>query len=746
MSKPLRVLLIEDSDDDAELLLHELRRGGYAPEWQRVDTAPALDAALAAQEWDLVTCDYVMPQFGALAALRHIRDSGIDVPVIIVSGQVGEEVAVAAMKAGAHDYISKHRMTRLVPAIERELEEARERTARRRAEATLLESERRYRELVESLHEVVFEVGADQRFTYVSPSLSGLGNMTPESLIGRPFHEVVHPDDLPRVLDSLRRTLEGAYEPLIFRAVEPNGTIHWVRTASRPVFAADGTFVALRGVLIDVTEQIEAEEAYRTVFEHSPHGLAVLQGEYVALANPALSAIKGLPLDELLATPMATLNAELVHPDDLARMQAETQRFVDGTVEPGGYELRMLRRGGGVRQVITAHTPMRYRGRPAWLVSYVDVTERTQAEEAYRTIFECSVNGLAVVQGDRIRLANPAFVAITGRDLAFLTATPLDRLTEVLVHPDDLVEQRRRTQRYLGGVDNDEPNAFRILRPDGSVRHVVSLRAGFPYHDAPARLVTFIDDTERAQAEAALRDLNAALEARVAERTAALQATAQELEAFSYSASHDLRAPLRSIDGLCQAVIEDYAAHLPADAGALLQRVRAATASMGTLIDQLMTLSRVVRGELRRQPVDLSTLAREVAAELARGERGRTVTISIADGLAANGDAALLRAVFANLLGNAWKFTQPRAEARVSVGALPHDGRDAFYVRDNGVGFDPTQADRLFRPFQRLHPASEFAGHGIGLATVLRIVTRHGGRAWAESSPGHGATFYFTLD
>ncbi len=219
----------------------------------------------------------------------------------------------------------------------------------------------------------------------------------------------------------------------------------------------------------------------------------------------------------------------------------------------------------------------------------------------------------------------------------------------------------------------------------------------------------------------------------------------KELEAFSYSVSHDLRAPLRSIEGFSQALLEDYADALDAEGKSHLQRVRAAARRMGELIADLLDLSRVGSAELRRTRVDLSELARSVLAELARRDAGRTVETQVQDGLLADADGRLIQVALENLLGNAWKFTAKAPGAKITFGAEPRDGRAVYVVRDNGAGFDMSYADKLFSPFQRLHSDAEFSGTGIGLATVYRIVDRHGGRVWAEGAVGRGASVYFTL-
>lgn len=251
------------------------------------------------------------------------------------------------------------------------------------------------------------------------------------------------------------------------------------------------------------------------------------------------------------------------------------------------------------------------------------------------------------------------------------------------------------------------------------------------------------------------RRMKADLEQRVIERTIELQAVNRELEAFSYSVSHDLRAPLRAIDGFSQAVLEDYADRLDDQGKDYLNRVRAATQRMGHLIDDMLTLSRVTRVEMQRGTVDLSALAADVFAELQKSEPERKVDWRIEPGLIAEGDAQLLRVALVNLLGNAWKFTGKTANAKIEFGAMrdaaiPNtqgapDSAPSFFVRDNGAGFDMTYAGKLFGAFQRLHLTSEFPGTGIGLATVQRIIHRHGGRVWAEGAVGKGATFYFSL-
>lgn len=257
---------------------------------------------------------------------------------------------------------------------------------------------------------------------------------------------------------------------------------------------------------------------------------------------------------------------------------------------------------------------------------------------------------------------------------------------------------------------------------------------------------TFNEMLSRIQEQNAdLQKVHGELEQRVIERTSQLEAANKELEAFSYSVSHDLRAPLRGIDGFSQALLEDYSGQLDAQGKEYLERVRAGTQRMAQLIDDMLNLSRVTRGEMRRETVDLSDLALKIAAELQKTDPERKVDFVIAKRLSATGDARLLRIVLENLLTNAWKFTGKNPQAFIQIGVSQNNGPPVYFVRDDGAGFDMAYADKLFGVFQRLHGATDFKGTGIGLATVQRIIHRHGGRVWAEGKVGQGATFYFTL-
>ena len=320
-------------------------------------------------------------------------------------------------------------------------------------------------------------------------------------------------------------------------------------------------------------------------------------------------------------------------------------------------------------------------------------------------------------------------------------------LWEDRLHPQDREACVRRLREAMRHPDTPYEMEFRMRHRNRSYRWIYARGGVLADESGKTRRMfgVHLDITHRREAEDAVRRLNAELEQRVSERTAQLETANRELEAFSYSVSHDLRSPLRAIDGFAKALLEDYGALLP-DAGQhYLDRLRTGAKHMGDLIDDLLALARVSRSEMREQDVDLSALASQIAADLRQRTPQRDVQVVIAPRLVVRGDPVLLRLALENLFGNAWKYTSKRARARIAFGARVAAGERVFFVRDNGAGFDSAYADKLFSPFQRLHGTGEFEGTGVGLATVQRIIQRHGGRVWAEGTVGHGATFYFTL-
>ncbi len=411
--------------------------------------------------------------------------------------------------------------------------------------------------------------------------------------------------------------------------------------------------------------------------------------------------------------------------------------------------------GGTIHGLLAITFPPRGGGSGRVLVSVIDITDRRRTEEAlraseehFRRLFDTTVEGVVYQDAaGKIMSMNPAAVRILGRTPEEFLGSNSVREEGGTIREDGapfpgmehpaMVALRtgRPVANVVMGVYNPKAKAHRWI----TIQAVPLFRPGEP---TPYQVYTIFDDiTERKRTEDSIRRLNEELQWRAGQ----LAAANRELEAFAYSVSHDLRAPLRSIEGFSRILLEEHQARLDADGRDCLERVCAATRRMDGLISDLLNLSRVTRSEMRRQAVDLSRLARTVVRELRRDEPDRTVECTIAEGLTVTADSNLMRVVLENLLGNAWKFTRGRQPARVEFGATSQDGRTAFFVRDNGAGFDMAYAGKLFGAFQRLHSETEFPGTGIGLATVQRILRRHGGRVWAEGAVGRGATFFFSL-
>ena len=366
-----------------------------------------------------------------------------------------------------------------------------------------------------------------------------------------------------------------------------------------------------------------------------------------------------------------------------------------------------------------------------------------ESEARFRSLFENMQEGFAycrmLFEGDRpcdfIYLhVNDAFERLTG-------------LKNVI---------GRRVTEVIPGIRNTDAELFEIYgrvvatgQPEKFERYVQALKMWFSisvYCPAPEHFVAVFDViTARKEVEERIRQFNLELEERVHQRTAQLEAANKELEAFSYSVSHDLRAPLRAVDGFAGILAEDYAGRLDEEGQRVVGVIRHEATRMGQLIDDLLAFSRVGRGPMRSEEIDLASLARTVFEECAAGAVGRRIQLKLNPLLPARGDPSLIRQVLANLLSNAIKYTGPRTEAEIELGSRVEGNENIYWIKDNGVGFDPRYVGKLFGIFQRLHTEDQFKGTGVGLALIQRIVVRHGGRVWAEGKLNEGAVFSFTL-
>lgn len=379
----------------------------------------------------------------------------------------------------------------------------------------------------------------------------------------------------------------------------------------------------------------------------------------------------------------------------------------------------------------------------------LEIQQRKRSEEALsrnREVLSSIINNAPAMISikdleGRYVLINRHYEELFGMDngkikgLSDLDVFPLD-VAEVLRANDESVIRKNKAMRWEEVISHND-----------GIHTYLSIK--FPLHDEQAKPYAVCsissDISSMKRAEEKIRNFNRELEARVEARTEELNFAYKELEAFSYSVSHDLRTPLRGIDGFSQALIEDYEDVLDATGKGYLQRIRAATQKMGNLIDDLLSLSRIGRTEPDYTDVDLSNIAHDIFSQLSRTYPNRNVTAQIQHNVFARGDASLLRVALENLINNAWKFTANRDSAHIEFGCRNEEAGTVYYIKDNGVGFDMQYADKLFSAFQRLHNASEFEGTGVGLATVKRVIERHSGRIWVESKPGEGTTFLFSL-
>ena len=506
-----------------------------------------------------------------------------------------------------------------------------------------------------------------------------------------------------------------------------------------------------------------ADRTYRLIVEAMSEGTATISPRGVILdVNPRLSLMTGQPSTHLTGAQVFDLVPGASRPELARLLEVGAGGSSRGEVElngPDGSTVPVLLAVGGfdldgmllrclVLTDLTAQHAAEDRSDAALeaLREQNIQIKRAQAalresEEWLRAVFDNAPVGIEDVSpaGEFVRV-NPRFCQITGYTADELRSLRIQDIT----HPDDSDAELARLQRLTSGEIDTDSVEKRYLRKDGQV---VWAEASYAVVGDPALIVGVVRDiTAERVAEAKVRTLNAGLEARVVERTAELQQANNNLESFSYSVSHDLRAPLRTLSGYSEVLLEDYGDRLDKAGRGYLGRIQAASERMATLIDDLLLLSRVSRVQVNLAPVDLSAEAAAIAAELQFRDPGRRVRVTIQDGVQVMADRGLIRTVVQNLIENAWKFTAKGDDATIEFASTAaEDGQVCCYVRDNGAGFDPAYAAKLFKPFERLHDAADFPGTGIGLASVARIVERHGGRVWAEGTVGGGATFYFTL-
>ena len=492
-----------------------------------------------------------------------------------------------------------------------------------------------------------------------------------------------------------------------------------------------------------------SREAYfRALLEAAPDAVVIADGDgRIVLVNAQTERLFGYPRDRLVGQAV-----EILVPEDQQGHHAGHRRAYFGAPRVRamgeGMELSGRRADGSAFPVAISLSPVETEEGTLVIAAIRDVTHARQAEKAlrdretrFRALLEAAPDAIVIAdRSGRIELVNAQAERIFGY--------PRDRL---IGQPIEVLVPERLQGRHAGHREGyfrqprvramGEGLELHGRRADGSEFPVAISLSPVETAEGALTIAAIRDVTERRRVDREVKALNE----RLTRDNAELAAVNRELEAFSYSVSHDLRAPLRAIDGFSQALLEDSGDSLDATGRDYLNRVRRAAQRMGVLIDDLIKLSRVTRADTYMQDVDLSALAEGVAQDLQAAAPGRLADFAIEPGMIAHGDARLLQIALENLLGNAWKFTAGRTPARIEFGRGAQGGAEAFFIRDNGAGFDMAHADQLFRAFQRLHDAAEFPGTGIGLATVQRVIHKHGGRIWATGEVDRGATFFFTL-
>ena len=585
---------------------------------------------------------------------------------------------------------------------------------------------------------------------------------TLDQVAGRNGSEIGFPIGLTAALEVELRQVIMTRRPALHETeiVDRQGETHWYEHLLTPMMSADDKVEGVAGASRDITKRKRAEEALReSEAQFRTLANAIPQLCWIANADGWIFWYNQRWYEYTGTTPaqMEGWGWQSVH--DPAALANVMDRWTGSIATGSPFDMIFPLRGadGMFRPFLTRVMPMRDReGKVVrWFGTNTDINEQQMTEAALRQASEQRQLALDAAQlgaWDYRFETGDVFWDQACRDMFGVTTGSQLQYDEAIsrIHSEDQLATREAVSRAIAGVDGGAyHHEYRVVWPDGSIHWIASHgQVHFDEEAGRSRPVHFtgvnMDITERKTAEMEIRLLNSQLEQRVRQRTAQLETANKELEAFAYSVSHDLRAPLRGIDGWSLALAEDYADRFDERARQYLDRVRSETQRMGLLIDDMLQLSRVTRTEMQCVPVDLSAIARRVAAELTEANSGRCIEFVVEPGLTTPGDPRLLEIALTNLLANAVKFTHTRAQARIEFAQASHHGQTAFYVRDNGVGFDMEYADTLFKAFQRLHKASDFPGTGIGLATVQRVIRRHGGQVWADAQVDRGATFYFT--
>ncbi|WP_226889149.1 PAS domain S-box protein [Nostoc sp. MG11] len=637
---------------------------------------------------------------------------------------------------------------------------------RKQAEATLRESEARFRQMTDTAPVLVWMSGTDKLCNYLNQPWLDFTGRTLEQEMGNGWTQGVHPNDFQRCLDTYINAFDARQNfQMEYRLRHFDGEYRWILDAGVPRFASTGKFLGYIGSCVDIHDRKLAEEALRESKERLSFALESAElGDWdLDLRNQ--TAHRSLRHDQIFGyeslLPEWTYEMFLEHvvPEDRALVDAKFRTALTNN-NIWNFECRIRRADGELRWIwARGHIYHNAQGEAVRMLGLIaDISERKLAEEALRQSEERTRLAIKVA-----RLGTWAYNPSTNlvkfdERMCEIWGEPDDAVIIPLpiimerIHPDD---QARVASSVNTALDPKLSGAYkidyRLVWPDGSERWVSAYgQAQFEGEGVSRRSLeligTALDITDRKLAEIALQQLNEILEQGIKERTAQLEAANQELESFSYSVSHDLRAPFRHIAGFVELLQKRLnSTSLDETSQRYLRTIAQTAKQAGILIDELLTFSRMGRSEMRSITLNMDQLVREVKRDLVTETIGRTIHWHIAPLPEVQGDPSMLRLVLRNLIGNAIKYTLTRTSAEITIGSINHENEVIFFVQDNGVGFNMQYVHKLFGVFQRLHSDLEFEGTGVGLANVQRIIYRHNGRVWAEGVVDNGATFYFSL-